>query len=175
MVYWGTIVLYEQQRTMTEHGQEEEDYWDIGWIEYARFYGDPRNPAHPYRAELVYVNLRQGLIWPAPTHLRNCGTMHLLASHLAYSTTVHAALHVIRHELVSFGHYPLRCIASTMASSVWRLMVEKCYEYLVYAGNATHEAALVALVQPVTIILTYLGIKDVVEVCWHIDWPSYRL
>ena len=177
MVYWGTIALHERQSTMQRRGRqghEDEEHRGIQWIEYVRSYGDARHSTHPYSAELVYVNLRRGLIWPAPTHLRNCGTMHLLASHLEYSNTVHAALHVIRHELVSFGHYPLRCIACTMASSVWRLLVDKCYEYLTYAGNATHEEALVALAQPVTIMLSYLGIQDVVDVCWHIDWPNNR-
>ena len=100
--------------------------------------------------------------------------MHLFASHLEYSPSVPEALHVIRHELVSFGHYPLGYIASTMASSTWRLMVEKCYEYMTYAGSATHEEALVALVLLVTTLLSYLGVQDVMDVCWHIDWPNNR-
>ena len=166
--------MHEQPSIMNEQGQEEEDYWRNRWIDCVRFYDDTKHLDHPFRAELVYVNLRRCMLWPAPMHMRNCGTMNLLASQLEYSATVPIALHVIRHELVAFGHYPLQCIASTMASGIWRLMVARCDESLTYAGNATHEEALVALVQPITNILACLGIKDLVNVCWHLDWPSRR-
>ena len=112
----------------------EEEYWDIRWIEYVRFYEGAWDLEHPYHIELVYVNLRAGFLWPTPARMQECGSMHLLACHLEYSASAPAALYVIRNELVSFGHYPLRGIASIMSSGIWRLMVEKCYDYLVQSA-----------------------------------------
>jgi len=70
----------------------EEEYWDIRWIEYVRFYEGAWDLEHPYHIELVYVNLRAGFLWPTPARMQECGSMHLLACHLEFFLLAHGAM-----------------------------------------------------------------------------------
>jgi len=169
--YDGFIALHAQQ-SWAERNQVDTEVLDASWVDFVCFYGSTRDLLQHSMPTLVYVNLHRGFLWPARMHLRTYGRMHALTKQLARNESAHTALRLMREDLSSFSRYPYACFISTMSTSLWRLMVMKCYEGLTYAGSATHEEALIILVQPVTCVLSYLCNADLQNVCWRLDWPS---
>jgi len=169
--YVGFIALHAQQ-SWAERNQEEIEVLGDSWVACVTFHGGTRDPLHHQLPTLRYVNLRRGFLWPTHMHLCTFGRLHTVAKQLTSQESAHRAFHLFHDEVRKFCCHSYESLLSSMSTGMWMLMVAKCYESLTYVGSASHEAALVILVQPVTCVLSFLCNADLQNVCWRLDWPS---
>jgi len=157
-----------------ERNHDALEVTDASWAANVTFHGAVDPLLCHQMPTLRYVNLRRELIWPSCTHLYMSARLNAIAKakHLPPHTAAHKALYLMHHELNRFCCHPYECLLVGMCTGVWRIIAVKCYEKLAYIDSASHEASLVMLVQPVTIVLSFLCSTDLRNVCWQIDWPS---
>jgi len=169
--YVGLVALHAQQSWL-ERNHDALEVSDASWAACVTFHGAIDRPLCHQTPTLRYVNLRRGLIWPTRKHLCLSTSLNTVAKQLPHHTAAHRALHLMHSELSRLCCYPYECLLMGMCTGVWRIFAVKCYERLTYIGSASHEASLVMLVQPVTLVLSFLCSADLRNVCWQIDWPS---
>jgi len=169
--YVGFGALHAQQSWL-ERNHDALEVSDASWAACVTFHGAVDHLLCHQMPTLRYVNLRRGLIWPTCKHLSMSASLNTIAKHLPPHTAAHKALYLMHLELNRFCCHPYECLLVGMCTGVWRIIAVKCYEKLAYIDSASHEASLVMMVQPVTIVLSFLCNTDLRNVCWQIDWPS---
>ena len=169
----GFVALHAQQSWL-ERNHDALEVTDASWAANVTFHGAVDPLLSQQSPTLRYVNLRRNLIWPACTHLCMPARLNAIAKamRLPPHTTTQTALHLMHHEINRFCCHPFERLLGGMYTGVWRIMAVKCYEKLAHIDSVSHEASLVIMVQPVTIVLSFLCRADLRNVCWQIDWPS---
>jgi len=169
----GFVALHAQQSWL-ERNHDALEVTDDSWAANVTFHGAVDPLLSQQSPTLRYVNLRRSLIWPTCTHLCMPARLDAIAKakHLPPHTTTQTALHLMHHVINGFCCHPIEQLLQGMYTGVWRIMAAKCYEKLAHIDSVRHEATLVTMVQPVTIVLSFLCCADLRNVCWQIDWPS---